>query len=106
MIDNCILHIGMNKTGSSSIQEYVDKLCGMLSLPKVDEIAIFPLGNMFWARVNAIKGLFILNPKEVLEAEPLLYDGLYMHTIEHITPILVKKKGYENITVYKKDTTW
>ena len=97
--DAHIVDIGENK-------EYIDGLCEMLNLPKVDETAIFPLGNMFWARVNAIKDLFELDPKEVLEEEPLPYDGSYMHAIERITPHLAVENGYRFLTVYSKGIKW
>lgn len=97
--DPHVVDIGENK-------KYIDDLCNMLNLPTIVETPIFPLGNMFWARVDAIKELFGLNPNTVLQKEPLPYDGSYMHAIERITPHLVVERGYEFTTVYKKGTKW
>lgn len=85
---------------------YLENLCSMMNIDTVKETPIFPLGNMFWARFDAIKQLFELNEKEVLKKEPLPYDGSYMHAIERITPYLVEKNYYDYVTVYKEGTKW
>jgi len=97
--DMHVVDIGKNK-------EYADSLCEMLDLPTIEQTPIFPLGNMFWARVEAVKGLFSLDPSIVLQKEPLPYDGSYMHALERITPHLVEQRGYTYTTVYKAGTTW
>lgn len=85
---------------------YLDELCDILGLPKVNESPLFPLGNMFWARVDAIKDIFDLNKQQVIQEEPLPYDGSYMHALERITPSLVNKNNYRYVTVYKDSTSW
>lgn len=97
--DKHIVDIGDN-------QQYVDGLCQMLDLPKIINTHVFPLGNMFWARIDAIKQFFELDAKIILQPEPLPYDGSYMHAIERISPNLVQKNGYQFLTVYKEDTAW
>lgn len=97
--DKHIVDIGDN-------QQYVDDLCQMLDLPKITNTHVFPLGNMFWARIDAIKQFFELDPKTLLQPEPLPYDGSYMHAIERVSPNLVQKNGYRYLTVYKNGTTW
>ncbi|MCK5535541.1 MAG: glycosyltransferase, partial [Bacteroidales bacterium] len=52
-------------------KEYINDLCKMINIQSVEETSIFPLGNMFWARVDAIKELFTLDKAKVLEEEPL-----------------------------------
>lgn len=84
--------IGENK-------KFVSKLCEMLNIPTLDATPIFPVGNMFWARVDAINKLFDLEPGKVLQCEPLPYDGSYMHAIERIGPHLVAQSGYKTLVI-------
>jgi len=97
--DPHVVDIGENKP-------YVESLCNMLEIESPNDTPLFPVGNMFWARVTSIKQLFELNPDDVLEEEPLPYDGSYMHAIERITPTLVNKNGFEFATVYKEGIVW
>ena len=78
----------------------------MINLSYINETPLFPLGNMYWARVDAIKELFSLDKDKILQEEPLPYDGSFMHAIERITPHLVTSNNYEYITVYNRDTSW
>ncbi|MED7787518.1 rhamnan synthesis F family protein [Francisella sp. 19X1-34] len=87
-------------------KSYIDELSIMLNLPEVYETPLFPLGNMFWARVDAIKDIFDLDESQIIQEEPLPYDGSYMHALERITPALVNKNGYKYVTVYKDGTSW
>jgi len=96
--DHHAANIGKNR-------EFIYSLCKKMSIDTVDDTPIFPLGNMYWARVDAIKQLFELG-KDILQEEPLPYDGSYMHAIERITPHLVKQNGFEYITVWREGTTW
>ncbi|MGD9969662.1 MAG: rhamnan synthesis F family protein [Sulfuricurvum sp.] len=86
--------------------EYISELCDMMNIPQIKEISVFPLGNMFWARLDAIKDLFDLNEIDILQPEPLPYDGSYMHALERITPALVQHQGYEFKTVLVKGSMW
>lgn len=94
--DKNYVDIGKNKY-------YVQQLCKMIGLDDISQTPIFPVGNMFWARVDAIKDIFELD-KSILQCEPLPLDGSYMHAIERIIPNIVEKNGYKYITVYKKKT--
>lgn len=85
---------------------FIAELCTMLDLPLIKETPLFPLGNMFWARLTAMQQLFDLDPSVVLQKEPLPYDGSYMHALERITPSLVEKNGYKYVTVYNQGTQW
>ena len=97
--DKHIVDIGTNRV-------YVNELCELLDIPKVTDTPLFPLGSMFWARTEAIKQYFELDKTKFLQAEPLPYDGSYMHAIERITPNLVEANGYNYMTVYKRGMTW
>lgn len=92
--------------GIGDNREFLDSLCTMLQLPQVEDAPILPLGNMFWARLDAIKDLFALSAEEILQPEPLPYDGSYMHALERITPHLVAQRGYTYATVYRRGTKW
>jgi hypothetical protein len=87
-------------------RKYMNDLCQMLDLPQITNTHIFPLGNMFWARIDAIKQFFELDPKKILKSEPIPIDGSYIHALERVTPHLVQKNGYKFLTVYKNGTTW
>ncbi|QLE78811.1 glycosyltransferase [Francisella sp. Scap27] len=97
--DRHFMDLGDNKP-------YLDELCKLLGVSEIDETPLFPLGNMFWARVDAIKDMFSLDKDIVIQEEPLPYDGSYMHALERITPALVEKNGYNYVTVYKNGTSW
>jgi lipopolysaccharide biosynthesis protein len=93
------MDMGENKT-------FFDELCQKMEIEKVEETPLFPLGNMFWARVEAVRQLFYLNRDELLQQEPLPYDGSFIHAIERITPNLVENNNFKFVTVYKKDLKW
>ncbi|MEY8673117.1 rhamnan synthesis F family protein [Francisella philomiragia] len=97
--DKTYVDIGENKS-------FINDLCQKIGMNQVNETPIFPLGNMFWARTNAIKDLFYFDKTDILEQEPLPRDGSYMHAIERLTPALVEKNGYNYVTVYKSGTSW
>ncbi|MGA4533302.1 rhamnan synthesis F family protein [Ectopseudomonas chengduensis] len=86
--------------------EYVAKLCDMMQIPLITQTPVFPVGNMFWARVDAIKNLFDLVPENILQREPLPYDGSFMHAIERITPHLIESNGYQYSTVHIPGLAW
>jgi len=97
--DRHYMDMGENKT-------FFDELCQKMEIEKVEETPLFPLGNMFWARVEAVRQLFYLNRDELLQQEPLPYDGSFIHAIERITPNLVENNNFKFVTVYKKDLKW
>jgi hypothetical protein len=55
----------------------------------------FPVGNMFWARTNAIKPLLDLGLDwNDYPEEPVPYDGTMLHAIERMIPYVVQRQGY------------
>ncbi len=72
------------------------------SLPK--SYFCYPIGNMFWARRNAIKPIFDL---QLLDSdyppEAKQNDGEIMHALERMTPIVSKQQGFQNFTIKTKD---
>jgi glycosyltransferase involved in cell wall biosynthesis len=66
----------------------------------------FPVGTMFWARVDALKPLFDLQvgwkdyPKE-----PLPIDGTTLHALERLLPFVVRHTGYRFATTHVPGVT-
>jgi hypothetical protein len=84
-----------NAVGWGSNLEHARPLARRLGLP--DEMPrqfVFPIGTMFWARVDAIRPLLTLGLDwPDYPPEPLPYDGSMLHAIERIMPFLVAKQG-------------
>lgn len=97
--DRHIVDLGANKP-------YTDQLCEMFGMPEVENTHVFPLGNMFWARIEAIKQLFELEKEIILQPEPLPYDGSFMHALERVSPALAGNNGFKFVTVYREGTIW
>lgn len=56
----------------------------------------FPVGNMFWARTEALKPLLTKGfTWEDYPTEPLPYDGTMLHAIERLLPFVVESVGYD-----------
>lgn len=67
---------------------------------------LFPIGSMFWARVNSLLPLVELEEKFYKYDEPMPYDGTYLHALERILPIISKTQGYEEATVHRTGVNW
>jgi hypothetical protein len=96
--DNTFVDIGKNKT-------YIDSLSKILGLGNIEQTPVFPVGNMFWARTEAIRDFFELNKEGILQREPLPVDGSYLHALERLTPYLAEKNGYKYTTIYTLGTS-
>jgi glycosyltransferase involved in cell wall biosynthesis len=58
----------------------------------------FPVGTMFWARVDAIRNLFELNlDVNDFPKEPIPDDGTILHAIERLLPLISSKAGFRNV---------
>lgn len=88
------------------------------NLPKAESIAdqldlgalplyfSFPVGTMFWTRVDAI--LPIINLELTWDDypdEPLPYDGTILHALERIFPLTATKRGYTNMLTNVRGVT-
>ena len=62
---------------------------------------IFPIGNMFWAKVNAIYQLFQKNFEFLFPKESGQTNGTIMHAIERLWLYLVKLNGYYYKIIFK-----
>jgi lipopolysaccharide biosynthesis protein len=66
---------------------------GISDLP--DKHFWFPIGTMFWARVQAIAPLLKLPwDWDDYPDEPLAADGTSLHAIERLLPVVAKEAGY------------
>ena len=68
---------------------------------KVGNKLIFPMGNMFWAKVEAIHQIFELKFFEKFPKELNQTNGTIMHAIERIWLYLVKLNGFYFNMIFK-----
>ena len=61
-------------------------------------IPVFPAGNMFWARTEAIAPMFALD-FEAFPSEQGQQDGTIAHTIERCWPIVARSRGFSVLRV-------
>lgn len=62
---------------------------------ELPEHFVFPVGTMFWARVDALRPLFELGlATEDYPPEPLPYDGTMLHALERLLPFVAQSRGY------------
>jgi glycosyltransferase involved in cell wall biosynthesis len=56
---------------------------------------VFPVGTMFWARVDAIRPLLALGLDwPDYPVEPLPYDGSMLHALERLLPFVAERQGF------------
>lgn len=76
-------------------------LLARLGLPYdgFDEYIDYPVGGMFWARVEALRPLLTagLTPQDFLE-EHGQTDGTLAHAIERVIPIVCRSQGYSAVS--------
>jgi lipopolysaccharide biosynthesis protein len=64
---------------------HAEKLASRLGLDQLPEHFLFPVGSMFWGRVEALRPLFELDLQWAdYPTEPLPYDGSVLHAIERL----------------------
>ncbi len=67
---------------------------GIANLP--DRHFRFPVGTMFWARVEALAPLFELELDwDDYPREPVPYDGTMLHALERVIPFAASKSGFK-----------
>ena len=73
----------------------------------LDDFFDFPLGNMFWARPNALAPLLALDLSwDDYPAEPVANDGTLMHALERLSPYAAQVAGLSVAGVRVPGTTW
>ena len=68
---------------------------------EVGKKLIFPSGNMFWAKVNAVFQIFEINFKKAFPKEMNQTNDTIMHGIERLWLFLVKLNGYYYKMIFK-----
>ncbi len=67
----------------------------------------FPVGNMFWARPDALAPLFGLDLAwSDYPEEPIALDGTLLHAIERLTPFAAGKNGFAFATMHIPGLIW
>ena len=61
----------------------------------IGELVNFPAGNMFWAKIDAIFQLFVLDLSEYFPKEDEQTNDTIMHGIERIWIYLVKYNHFK-----------
>jgi lipopolysaccharide biosynthesis protein len=66
----------------------------------------FPVGMMFWSRVDALRPLIALRLQcEDFPEEPVAYDGTILHALERLLPFVARQAGYRYSVTHVPDTT-
>ncbi len=79
-------------------QRLADRMHFTTKLPKFID---FPVGTMFWARVQALEPLMRLDVAwDEYPSEPLPVDGTVLHALERLLPLVAREAGYEYATSY------
>ncbi|WP_156386589.1 rhamnan synthesis F family protein [Aureimonas sp. Leaf454] len=65
----------------------------------------FPIGTMFWARVDALKPMLAIDLDwDDYPAEPLPIDGTMLHALERLIPFAVAHQGFHYATTYVENS--
>ncbi|MCA0901411.1 rhamnan synthesis F family protein [Microbulbifer agarilyticus] len=86
--------------------EYARELCEAAGIEPPENVFIFPLGTMFWARPEALKPLWELRWEDFTPDEPLPYDGSHLHAVERLLPHVARSQNFKYTTVYARGTDW
>ena len=90
----------LNKLNKESMKYLIKKLFNNHKM-KIGGKIEFPMGNMFWAKVNAIFQIFNEEFQNKLPQELGQKDGTIMHGIERIWLYLIKLNGYYYKKIFK-----
>ncbi|MDH1381235.1 glycosyltransferase [Comamonas aquatica] len=77
-----------NVVGWGANKPFAASLAGRLGITELPEHFVFPVGTMFWARVDALKRFWALGLEwNDYPEEPLPYDGSMLHALERLFPL-------------------
>jgi len=84
--------------GWGSNRSYAEALGQQVGLSTLPEYFLFPVGTMFWARVQALRPIFNLGLVwQDYPTEPLSYDGSLLHALERLLPFVVSNQGAHSV---------
>ena len=84
-----------NVIGWTANQSFASALAERLGIKELPEHFVFPVGTMFWGRVDALKRFWALGVAwDEYPDEPLPYDGSMLHALERLFPLGLEE-GYE-----------
>ena len=90
----------LNKLNKDCMKYLLNRLFNINKLRIGGKIE-FPMGNMFWAKVNGIFQIFNENFQNQIPVELGQKDGTIMHGIERIWIYIVKLNGYYYKKIFK-----
>ncbi|MBQ9577970.1 MAG: hypothetical protein IJR28_00395, partial [Ottowia sp.] len=77
-----------NIVGWTKNKPFAEALAERLGITELPENFSFPIGTMFWARVDALRQFWSLGLKwEDYPEEPLPLDGTTLHALERLFPL-------------------
>jgi len=87
-----------NIVGWRNNKPYAEVLGQQLGLDNLPKNLVFPVGTMFWARVESLLPIFHLGLGwQDYPAEPLPYDGTMLHALERLLPFVAAKQGFRSV---------
>ncbi|WP_177218422.1 rhamnan synthesis F family protein [Caulobacter sp. UNC279MFTsu5.1] len=75
--------------------------------PNLPGFPIFPIGNMFWAKPEAVAPLWRAGLQwDEYPAEPAPFDGTILHAVERMLPAICESTGHHWSTLFKRGSGW
>ena len=86
---------------------FAQALCHKLGISgELPEHFVFPVGTMFWARVDALRPLLESGLQwQDYPPEPLPYDGSMLHAMERLLPFLAQSRGSRCVLTHVEGVT-
>lgn len=88
-----------NAGGWDQNKSYAEPLAQRMGIGALPDHFLFPMGSMFWARVDALRPLFDLKLDwEDYPQEPIHHDGTMLHAIERLFGIVASHGAFRVAT--------
>ncbi|MGH8029021.1 MAG: rhamnan synthesis F family protein, partial [Arenimonas sp.] len=95
-----------NVVSWGSNRPYAQAVAGDLGVETLPDHFQFPVGTMFWARVEALRPLIEHGfDWSDYPAEPLPYDGSLLHALERLFPLVTEARGYRTAVTNVRGVT-
>jgi lipopolysaccharide biosynthesis protein len=80
-------------------KSYAEPLAKRMGIDVLPEHFLFPIGSMFWGRVDALRPLFDLKLDwNDYPQEPIHHDGTVLHAIERLFGVVASRGKYKVAT--------